>query len=49
MEFTDEIKEIIQVAFDKYLEPNLIVHFLKLEKVERGKTGKFKQFISLIK
>jgi phenylacetate-CoA ligase len=49
MEFDNEIKEIIQVAFDKYLEPNLIVHFLKLDKVERGKTGKFKQFISLIK
>ncbi len=49
MEFDNEIKEIIQVAFDKYLEPNLIVNFLKLDKIERGKTGKFKQFISLIK
>lgn len=49
VEFSDEIKRIIQGAFDKYLEPGLHVSFSKVEKVERGKTGKFKQFISLIK
>ena len=49
VEFSDEIKRIIQDAFDKYLEPGLQVSFSKVEKVERGKTGKFKQFISLIK
>jgi phenylacetate-CoA ligase len=49
VEFSDEIKRIIQDAFDKYLEPGLQVSFSKVERVERGKTGKFKQFISLIK
>jgi phenylacetate-CoA ligase len=49
VEFSDEIKRIIKEAFDKYLQPGLNVSYSKVEKVERGKTGKFKQFISLIK
>ena len=47
-EFDDKIKKIVKIAFDNYLEPGLHVRFSKVENIERGKSGKFKQFISLI-
>lgn len=42
-----EIKNIEKV-FSTYLEPNLNFIFIRKEKLERGKSGKLKQFISLI-
>ena len=42
-------KEEIKKALFKYLEPNLNISFFKKEKLERGKSGKLKQFTSLIK
>lgn len=47
-ELTDfEIKSI-EKEFSNYLEPNLQYIFIRKEKLERSKSGKLKQFISLI-
>ncbi|AWK03669.1 AMP-binding protein [Flavobacterium crocinum] len=43
-----EIKNI-EKEFSNYLEPNLKYIFIRKEKLERGKSGKLKQFISLVK
>jgi len=42
-------KEKIKKAVIDYLEPNLEVEFIKLECLQRSKSGKLKQFTSLIK
>lgn len=42
-------KEKIKKAIIDYLEPNLEVEFIKLECLQRSKSGKLKQFTSLIK
>lgn len=44
---SDEIKRITAV-FSTYLEPGLQLEFNRKEKLERGKSGKLKQFISLV-
>ena len=44
---SEEIK--ITDALIKYLEPDLDINFVKLEKLKRSKSGKLKQFTSLIK
>ena len=38
----------IETIFSNYLEPNLNYIFIRKEKLERGKSGKLKQFISMI-
>jgi len=45
---TIEIKNI-KKEFSNYLEPNLQYIFIRKEKLERGKSGKLKQFIYLVK
>ena len=47
-EFDDKIRKIVKIAFDNYLKPGLQVRFSKVENIERGKSGNFKQFKSLI-
>ncbi len=42
-------KEIISKALIEYLEPNLELEFIYSEKLERTKSGKLKQFTSLLK
>ncbi|QNM86276.1 phenylacetate--CoA ligase family protein [Polaribacter pectinis] len=42
-------KEKIEKALLDYLEPNLKIEFFKLDELERSKSGKLKQFTSLIK
>jgi phenylacetate-CoA ligase len=42
-------KEKIKNALLDYLEPNLKISFLRFEHLERSKSGKLKQFTSLIK
>ena len=44
---SNEIKRI-EKEFSNYLEPNLKYVFIRKEKLERSKSGKLKQFISLI-
>ncbi len=39
----------IKNALNEYLEPNLNIFFIKSEQLERSKSGKLKQFTSLIK
>jgi phenylacetate-CoA ligase len=39
----------IKIVFSDYLEPHLNYRFLRKEKLERSKSGKLKQFISLLK
>jgi len=39
----------IETAIALYLEKGLVITFIKKEKLERSKSGKLKQFISLIK
>ena len=50
---TDKLSEkqqqIIQNALYEYLEPNLNISFHKFDQLERSKSGKLKQFTSLIK
>lgn len=41
-------KEKIENALLDYLEPNLKIDFIRLEELERSKSGKLKQFTSLI-
>ena len=41
--------ENIQKAIDLYLESGLSFVFYRKEKLDRGKSGKLKQFISLVK
>ena len=45
---TDSETKAIQEALYKYLEPNLNISFYKFEQLERSKSGKLKQFTSLI-
>jgi phenylacetate-CoA ligase len=45
---TKEITEIEQVL-DQFLEPNLKYIFSRKEQIQRSKSGKLKQFISLVK
>lgn len=46
-----EVKEQLKIkdALIKYLEPNLNITFVKLNNLERSKSGKLKQFTSLLK
>jgi phenylacetate-CoA ligase len=44
---TNEITEIEQVL-DQFLEPNLKYIFSRKEQIERSKSGKLKQFRSLV-
>ncbi len=39
----------ITTVFATYLEPGLNLIFIRKEKIERGKSGKLKQFVSLVK
>lgn len=41
--------EKVEKVFSVYLEPNLKYHFIRKEKLERGKSGKLKQFVSSLK
>lgn len=45
---SEEKTTAIKAAIKKYLEPNLIVIFEKLSEIKRSKSGKLKQFKSLI-
>ncbi len=42
-------EENIRKVFTDYLEPGLTIKFNRLERIERGKSGKLKQFVSEIK
>lgn len=46
--FTETETEHIKKTFDVFLEPNLNYVFIRREKLERGKSGKLKQFRSLV-
>ncbi|MCA0348427.1 MAG: phenylacetate--CoA ligase family protein [Bacteroidetes bacterium] len=46
---TENQIETIKMAIEKYLEKGLIFNFKRKEKLERTKSGKLKQFVSLIK
>ncbi len=48
-ELTNNQIEKIETAIAKYLEPNLIFSYHKKDILERGKSGKLKQFISEIR
>jgi phenylacetate-CoA ligase len=39
----------IETAITLYLEKGLAFTFIRKEKLERGKSGKLKQFVSLLK
>ena len=45
---SEKQQQIIQNALYEYLEPNLNISFHKFEQLERSKSGKLKQFTSLI-
>jgi len=47
-ELEDDMKRQIVKAMDRYLEPGLHAQFYHLEKIERTKSGKLKQFQSFI-
>ena len=47
-ELTAEEIENIKRVLDQFLEPNLNYFFYRKEKIERGKSGKLKQFKSLV-
>ena len=46
---SDKQIETIKFAISKYLEPGLQFNFIHKEKLERSKSGKLKQFVSLVK
>lgn len=46
--FTENQEHTIKNALYDYLEPNLIISFHKFEQLQRSKSGKLKQFTSLI-
>jgi phenylacetate-CoA ligase len=46
---TDKQIETIKIAISNYLEPGLHFKFIQKEKLERSKSGKLKQFVSLVK
>ena len=48
-ELANAQKEKIKKALLDYLEPNLKIEFFKLDELKRSKSGKLKQFTSLIK
>lgn len=48
-ELSDIQKNTIKNALFEYLEPNLTISFLKFDQLQRSKSGKLKQFTSLIK
>ena len=48
-DLTNSQIEIIKSAIEKYLENGLHFNFIRKEKLERGKSGKLKQFVSLLK
>ena len=45
-ELSQEKEAEIRVAFSQFLEPNLIVEFIKKENIETKPSGKRQQFIS---
>lgn len=47
--FTENQEDTIKNALYDYLEPNLTISFHKFEQLQRSKSGKLKQFTSLIK
>jgi phenylacetate-CoA ligase len=48
-ELTKNQTEAIKIAIANYLETNLHVTFLRKERLTRSKSGKLKQFVSIIK
>ena len=48
-ELTEVQIQQIKNATTTYLEEGLIFYFIRKEKLERSKSGKLKQFVSLIK
>jgi phenylacetate-CoA ligase len=48
-ELSSQQKNSIKMALYNYLEPHLIISFHKFEQLQRSKSGKLKQFTSLIK
>lgn len=49
IELTKNQIQEIEKAIEKYLESGLIFNFTRKEKLERSKSGKLKQFVSLVK
>ncbi len=47
-ELKEEEKKEISRVFDQFLEPGLVYEFIKKETIDRGKSGKLKQFRSLV-
>lgn len=45
---TNEQKQAVQLAVDKYLEPNLKLIFEQKDVLQRQKSGKLKQFVSFL-
>jgi phenylacetate-CoA ligase len=48
LQLTPNQIEIIKLAIEKYLEKGLHFNFIRKEKLERSKSGKLKQFVSLV-
>jgi len=48
-ELSEKQMNDVKIALYEYLEPNLKVYFHKFKQLERSKSGKLKQFTSLIK
>ncbi len=47
-ELTETEITIIKKVFDQFLEPGLVYHFYRKDRIERSKSGKLKQFKSLV-
>lgn len=47
-DLTGEDKQVVQQAFDKYLQPGLQLEFIRTDKIRRKKNGKFQLFNSEI-
>lgn len=47
-EIGEKDKEMIRKKMDEYLEPDLKAEFIRVEKIQRTKAGKMKQFYSLV-